>query len=524
MGILRQRTRKLTIFMWFIIITLPLSTAIAIMPVYASSTVLSAPVIVDETLTPDSTFHINITVADVDEMWGYDFILYYDTTVLTATSYSSYDPFIIPWPSEINDTAGYAVVCYSMMMAEPVGFSTVDPEPIARIDFTVDALGTSILDLSYSEIYDIYAEVILHDVVDGFFANVVLPAHDIAVTDVTASPTTVIAGGVVTIDVTVLNEGAETETFDVTVKYDETEIETQTVTDLASGRSETLRFSWETTGMSKGEYVVKAVASVVEGEVDTADNTYIDGTVSIIVPPVASFTWDPETPYVGETVTFDASASYDPDGTIVEYRWHFGDDTYLVETDPITTHVYTAARTYWVRLEVIDDDGLYDFAGADVTVLPVKKLSIKLSGELDYLLRERVKIRLSALVRDAETMEPVSDANVTIQIYDPDGNLWVSDVMVERLGGTGIYEWESSGTILALRLEKGVYLVHAQASIGESLVGSDILEFHIDPPAEESSGFPIYCYGIVVSVVLVIGVGLVLLKRPIYSRFRRSVQ
>jgi hypothetical protein len=188
----------------------------------------------------------------------------------------------------------------------------------------------------------------------------------------------------------------------------------------------------------------------------------------------------------------------------------------------IVTHTYLVEGTFTVTLTVTDNDGLTDTAMAYVTVR-YPTLSIKLSGEFDYLHREDVKIRVAALVRYADIMEPVSNANVTIEIYDPYGTLWISDMMVERLPGTGIYMWESNETIRELRLEKGVYLVHVRASFQEGPTTSDILMFHIDPPAEESS-IPIYSYVIAISVVLVVVLGLILLKRPIYSRFRRAVQ
>lgn len=165
-----------------------ISTTMVGTPVYASSgpAVVSAPIIVDRSKRPGSTFSINITIANVTEMWGYEFILSYDTRVLTATGYSSYEPFSFAWPSEINDTAGYVAVAYSMMMSESVGFSTVDPTPIVRIDFTVDTLGTSLLDLAAdteSSLYegryhlhtiltDIMGEPITHDTVDGDFNNI----------------------------------------------------------------------------------------------------------------------------------------------------------------------------------------------------------------------------------------------------------------------------------------------------------------------------------------------------------------
>jgi PKD repeat protein len=52
-------------------------------------------------------------------------------------------------------------------------------------------------------------------------------------------------------------------------------------------------------------------------------------------------------------VEFSADGSYDPDGTIVEYLWDFGDNTTSVEKHPI--HIYEMASEYEVHLTVIDD-------------------------------------------------------------------------------------------------------------------------------------------------------------------------
>ncbi|MFB0514755.1 MAG: PKD domain-containing protein, partial [Candidatus Bathyarchaeia archaeon] len=57
----------------------------------------------------------------------------------------------------------------------------------------------------------------------------------------------------------------------------------------------------------------------------------------VLLSPEASFVFTPETPLAGDTVTFNASASEDPDGTIVNYMWNFGDDTPITESDPVTT-------------------------------------------------------------------------------------------------------------------------------------------------------------------------------------------
>jgi PKD repeat protein len=76
-------------------------------------------------------------------------------------------------------------------------------------------------------------------------------------------------------------------------------------------------------------------------------------------PPIASFTYTPTYPEVNQVVTFDASASYDPDGNIVSYTWDFGDGTPPVtENDPITYHAYASYGDYTVKLTATDNDGL----------------------------------------------------------------------------------------------------------------------------------------------------------------------
>jgi hypothetical protein len=57
-------------------------------------------------------------------------------------------------------------------------------------------------------------------------------------------------------------------------------------------------------------------------------------------------------------VTFDASASFDPDGRIVSYRWDFGDRNITTVSDAIIIHDYVAAGTYNVTLTVFDNGGL----------------------------------------------------------------------------------------------------------------------------------------------------------------------
>jgi len=97
------------------------------------------------------------------------------------------------------------------------------------------------------------------------------------------------------------------------------------------------------------------------------DNT---GIPPIYENPVASFTWTPTTPEANETVTFDASASYDPDGIIVSYEWDFDDGN--TDTGVVVNNAYALEGDYTVKLTVTDYQGLTDDATAtfEVTLPP----------------------------------------------------------------------------------------------------------------------------------------------------------
>lgn len=76
--------------------------------------------------------------------------------------------------------------------------------------------------------------------------------------------------------------------------------------------------------------------------------------------PVASFT-QPTNPVIGEEITFDASASYDPDGGplgnpdgIVTYHWDFDGEP---DNGVKVSHSFPEAKTYTVTLIVTDDEG-----------------------------------------------------------------------------------------------------------------------------------------------------------------------
>ncbi len=70
-------------------------------------------------------------------------------------------------------------------------------------------------------------------------------------------------------------------------------------------------------------------------------------------PPSAGFSFVPANPVAGEAITFDASASTDPGGTIYSWEWDFGDGS--EGKGEMITHTYSSAGQYLVQLKVIDN-------------------------------------------------------------------------------------------------------------------------------------------------------------------------
>jgi PKD repeat protein len=97
-------------------------------------------------------------------------------------------------------------------------------------------------------------------------------------------------------------------------------------------------------------------------------------------PPVASFTYE----CTDLSCSFDASASSDPDGTIVNYGWNLGDGN--APTGIEINHTYGQPGTYTVILTVTDDENATGSETQSVTVGgaspgPIYVADITLSGK-----------------------------------------------------------------------------------------------------------------------------------------------
>ena len=82
----------------------------------------------------------------------------------------------------------------------------------------------------------------------------------------------------------------------------------------------------------------------------------VTGCQTLNSSPVASFTCTPSSGQAPLTVSFDASSSYDSNGSIALYAWNFGDSG---RASGVTTqHVYANPGFYTVNLAVTNDKGV----------------------------------------------------------------------------------------------------------------------------------------------------------------------
>jgi len=282
---MRKNLRRTLLFSFifsFILVALGATLATRSMVVGSPSTTVAIdPKVSVE--APNRLFNVTIVIANVTELFLWQFNLTFDPLVLEYVSYTE-GPFLkevaTTWPLEPSNGTGW--------VAAGCGFAPPYPDEgasgdgiLAYVTFKVKVEGKSDLlfvqpgTQTYLRSWDSVNMVLVNipfTPEDGYFQYPLL--RDIAVTGVTVSSESVVAGESVSINVTVTNNGNVSETFDVSLSYDSTSIGTQTVTDLDVEAVKTVHFVWDTRNVAPGNYELTATANALSGETNTEDNSY----------------------------------------------------------------------------------------------------------------------------------------------------------------------------------------------------------------------------------------------------------
>jgi subtilisin family serine protease len=155
-------------------------------------------------------------------------------------------------------------------------------------------------------------------------------------------------------------------------------------------------------------------------------------------PPVASFTYTA----TDLTVSFNASGSSDPDGSIVSYAWTFGDGSTGTGVSPGKT--YAAGGTYIVKLTVTDNVGATGSQTQNVTVTapppPVGDFTLNAVG---YKVKGRV---YADLTWNGTTASSVDIFRNNLKIATVSNTGTYTDNTGVNGGGTFIYKVCEAGT------------------------------------------------------------------------------
>jgi PKD repeat protein len=126
--------------------------------------------------------------------------------------------------------------------------------------------------------------------------------------------------------------------------------------------------------------------------------------IQVNQPPAARFTFEPDQPMVNEQIRFDAGASIDVDGQIINYSWQFGNEgMHWGAGKDYALFAFTESGTFDVALTLVDDHG----AKSTITI------PINVSGA-------RI-----ANAKEGDSVSQFFDLMGEYTLYDPNKLIWV---------------------------------------------------------------------------------------------------
>ena len=194
-----MRTRREKVRCVFLVILLLFGIAtVFITPGFAISETrfyVDPPSIIDQALTPPKTFTVNVTLANVTNLFGFEYKLFWDQTLVNLTSYTTHIP--VGWEppngflvkDDLNVTVGYHWYAYTSLFASPFTgamslctyyFSVMQAAEPA-LNGTLDLMDVKIVDdAAVIFISDAESHDGIYEVIPEFTTALVLPLFIIA--------------------------------------------------------------------------------------------------------------------------------------------------------------------------------------------------------------------------------------------------------------------------------------------------------------------------------------------------------
>lgn len=126
------------------------------------------PSIEDPNLDPGETFSINVSIANVSNLFSYDFNMSYNTGILTCIGISVGSLGNMPSPMwKIDDAKGNLWI--NVTYGTPL--TTDPPATLASITFLIHGRGSSVFDLYSTNLVNSLGQPISHEASNGYFVN-----------------------------------------------------------------------------------------------------------------------------------------------------------------------------------------------------------------------------------------------------------------------------------------------------------------------------------------------------------------
>lgn len=232
-----------------------------------------------------------------------------------------------------------------------------------------------------------------------------------------------------------------------------------------------------------------------------------DGSFVNVGVPEAIIIYSPNIPVVDNPLVFDASNSYDSDGSIVRYGWDFGDGTVLSGKDAVVSHTYKKVGVYLVSLEVIDSAGLTNTVTQRIEIRELHDAAVISVFSTAVSVKAGEAITITVVVKNLGAVAETFDVK-TFYAETEFGTKTVSALRPETTE-TLTFAWDTSG------IPAGDYVIKAVAQTlpGETSVANNMRQGGAITLQSSGQPFPAILVLGGVGVITIVGVAFSLLRR-----------